>query len=189
MDINNKKSTVPRDISFDNLNDIIHDGDNDKTRKTNGQQRSSIKSLLTKKFQPLTTSASINITTKQKKPRNSFRHFSQFLKRSHSTNTDLSTIAAPNNQSNDLVYQNLQIKSSTEFDPNYTTRSNNNNNNTGLVPISEEENPLPIKQQIKSKILNDDIDDSNLNQSDQQHIPKIAPSLSKNKIFIYSIFY
>jgi hypothetical protein len=178
MNINNKKSSISRDISFDNIKDTFNDGENNKTIKTNGQQqRSSIKSLLTKKFQPLTTSTSINITTKQKKPRNSFRHFSQFLKRSHSTNTDLSTIATTNNQSIDLVYQSLQIKSSNEFDSIHT-----NTNNTALVSISEEENPLPIKQQNKSKIIDND---SNPNQSDQQHVPKIAPNLSKNKI-LYS---
>jgi len=180
---NNRKSTIPRDISFDNLPDTFHDEENHKTVKINGQQRSSIKTLFTKKFQPLTTSTSINITTKQKKPRTSFKHFSQFLKRSHSTNTDLSTIATTNNQSIDLVYQSLQIKSSNELDSNHTLRSNTNSNNTALVPISEEENPLPIKQQNKSKIIDDNVGDSNPNQSDQQHIPKIAPSLSKNKIF------
>ncbi len=182
---NNRKSSIPRDISFDNLPNTFHDEENHKTVKINGQQRSSIKSLLTKKFQPLTTSTSINITTKQKKPRTSFKHFSQFLKRSHSTNTDLSTIATTNNQSMDLVYQSLQIKSnSNELDSNHALRLNTNSNNTALVSISEEENPLPIKQQNKSKIIDDNVvDDSNPNQSDQQHIPKIAPSLSKNKIF------
>jgi len=184
MDINNKKSSVTRDISFDNLKDVLSDNNTDKTIKTNGQPRSTIKSLLTKKFQPLTTSASINITTKQKKPRTSFRHFSQFLTRSHSTNTDLSTITTTNNQQNpmttELVYQSLQLKSSNEYDSIYKTRSNTNTNNTALVPISEEENPLPIKQQNKSKIIYDNGDDSNPNQSDQQHVPKIAPSLSKN---------
>lgn len=165
---------------------------NNKTSKTNGQQRSSIKSLLTKKFQPLSSSASINITTKQKKPRNSFRNFSQFLKRSHSSHNELSTtndqptIVVP-----DLVYQSFPITSSDEYDSIYpTTRSNTSlsnsttNNNTTLVPISEEDNPLPIKQQNKSKINNENIDDQQ-----QQHVPpKIAPSLSKKNNF-FDVFF
>jgi hypothetical protein len=168
MDFNNKKSSVARDISFDNLQDILQDDNQDKTRRsTNGQSRSSIKSLITRRFQPLTTSTSMNIPNKQKKPRTSFRHFPQFLKRSHSTNTDLSTT---NNQ---LVHQNLPIKSSDEF----LARSSINTNSSGLVPISEEDNPLPIK----SKTISNDIDDSNPNHS---HIPKIAPSLSKNQTFV-----
>lgn len=160
---------------------------NNKTTKTNGHQRSSIKSMLTKKFQPLSSSASINITTKQKKPRNSFRHFSQFLKRSQSTNTDLSSINNEQPIVPDLVCKSLQISSSNEYDSTHpTARSSiNTNNNTTLVPISEEDNPLPIKQQNKSKTNNDNIDD-------QQHVPpKIAPSLSKNNNILrpYSIFY
>jgi hypothetical protein len=161
MELNSKQSNV---TSLDNLDDILRDDNSDKTRRsTNGQPRSSIKSLIAKKFQPLTTSTSMNIPNKQKKPRNSFRHFSQFLKRSHSTNTDLSTT------NNELVQQTLPIKPLDEFDMNLPARTNNSE----LVPISEEDNPLLIK----SKPISDNIDDSNPNAP---HISIVAPSLSKN---------
>jgi hypothetical protein len=75
------------------------------------------------------------------------------------------------------------------LDSTYTTRSNTNTNNSALVSISEEENPPLFKQQTKSKIIPDDIDDSNPNQYDQ----KRAPNLSKNNtcinIKVYSTFY
>ncbi|CAF4632851.1 unnamed protein product, partial [Rotaria magnacalcarata] len=99
-----------------------------------------------------------------KKRRTSFRHFSQFLKRSHSTNTDLSTIATNSNVQQqqqqqqqqqpaklpaDFIYQRLHTKLVDENDSSFITRSNTsimcNSSGSALVPISEEENPLPMK--------------------------------------------
>ena len=48
----------------------------------------------------ITTTQPTKLEIKQKKRRTSFRNFSQFLKRSHSTNTDLSTIATNNTSNN-----------------------------------------------------------------------------------------
>ncbi|CAF3523228.1 unnamed protein product [Rotaria sordida] len=170
----NKKSSNIRDINFKHINDVPLDNNCDTTIKTNEKQRSSIKSLLTKKFQPLAVSSSININAKPKKPRNSFRQFSHFLKRSHSTNTDLSTIAKPNNQYNsfngDFIHSHLQTKIANPSDATYTTNISAsltcNTNNTTLVPICEEENSLPIQQQNRLKLTSDNSDQISSNQSD-----------------------
>jgi hypothetical protein len=162
MKIFSKKSSIPRDISFDNINELSLDNNNNNNSNniTNGHKRSSIKSLIIKKFQPLTVSTSVNITTKQKKPRTSFR---QFLKRSHSTNTDLS-----------IATHQIPVTQSLEIDPRLNT-------STALVPISEEENPTLInQQQQQNKLKATDMDDSNPNQ----YVPKITPSLSKNNVFV-----
>ncbi|CAF4067008.1 unnamed protein product [Rotaria magnacalcarata] len=204
MSFTNKKSSNIRDINFNHIKESSLDDDNndnstennDNTIKTHEKQRSSFKSLLTKKFQPLTVSSSVNITAKQKKPRNSFRQFSQFLKRSHSTNTDLSVIAKSNNQQSshnvNLVYQHVQPEFFDDFNSTYLTRSNTtvicNANNTTLVPISEEENCLPIKQQQnRLKSSNDHVDQTNPNQMDNgmtthQSITKTISSLSASSL-------
>ena len=64
-----------------------------------------------------------------------------------------------------------------------------NGSGTALVPISEEENPLPIKQQTRLKTTNIDDEDyyyDNTARSDSgalthQQTQRIAPSLSKKK--------
>ncbi|CAF3527658.1 unnamed protein product [Rotaria socialis] len=207
MSFTNKKSSNIRDINFNHIKESSLDDDddnnnnnnnntenNDNTIKTHEKQRSSFKSLLTKKFQPLTVSSSVNITAKQKKTRNSFRQFSQFLKRSHSTNTDLSVIAKSNNQQSshnvNLVHQHVQPEFSDEFYSTHLTRSNTtvicNANSATLVPISEEENCLPIKQQQQQNRLkssNDHVDQTNPNQMNNgmtthQPITKTISSLS-----------
>jgi hypothetical protein len=66
-----------------------------------------------------------------------------------------------------------------------------NSTTTGLVSISEEENPIQIKQQNRLKTMTDDTDDSNRNQSDSgistnQQIPKTIHSLSKFMKYYYS---
>ncbi|CAF0824742.1 unnamed protein product [Rotaria sp. Silwood1] len=191
MHVTNKKSSNKRDINFNDINDVSLDSNNNTTIKTNEKQRSSIKSLLTKKFQPLTVSSSVNITDKPKKPRNSFRHFPHFLKRSHSTNTDLSTIAKTNHQQNslniDMVYPHLQTQISANADSAYTTCLStsliSNPNGTTLVPISEEENYFPIQQQNRLKSPYDNIDHMSSNQSDsgtltRQYVQKTLSNLS-----------
>ena len=183
MDSNNKKSSVPNDVRFSNL----QDDKNEQTRPTSGPSRSSIKSLITKKFQPLTTSTSITINNKPKKPRTSFRHFSQFLKRSHSAHTDLTTPTNPSDQpTTEPTYQSLQIQPSNEYDSSYTTRSITTTNNTsGLVPITEEDNPQPRKHQLKSKTITDDVNTTNSHPVDQPHVSNIAPSLSKYRLLLF----
>lgn len=161
MDSNNhKKSAVPRDVSFDNLKDILADDTNEQKRgSTQEHSRPSIKSLFTKKFPPLKSSTSINISSKPKKSRTSFRHFSQLLKRSHSAHNDLSST---NHSSHDLpiepVYPiTLQVQNSHEFNSNLPPRPLNTTTSSGLGPISEEDNSQPIR----SKIITDDIDRTN----------------------------
>ena len=87
----------------------------------------------------------------------------------------------------------MQTKSFDESDSIYSTSLNAsaicNANNTTLVPISEEENSMPLKEQIKLKITYDNVNRMNSNQSDSgrithQNIPKIVPSLSKNYVFM-----
>lgn len=156
MDSNHKKSSVPRDVSFDNLKDILHEDSNEQHRvSTNGQTRPSIKSLFTKKFPPLKSSTSINITSKPKKSRTSFRHFSQLLKRSHSAHSDLSSAneipTEPNNPT-------LRIPNSNEFNSNHPSRPLSTTNSSGLGPITEEENP-PMN---KSKTLADEFEQTNV---------------------------
>lgn len=144
MDSNVKKSSIPRDTSFDNLKDILSDDPNEQTRiSTNGQTRSSIKSLFTKKFSPLKSSTSINITSKPKKSRTSFRHFSQLLKRSQSAHSDL---ASANSSSNEIPTESTNpsvriVSNSNEFNSNHPPRPVSTTNSCGLGPISEEENP------------------------------------------------
>lgn len=165
----------------------------EKSHKANGHHRSSIKSLLTKKFHPASGSTSVNITPKQKKSRTSFRPFSQFLKRSHSTNTDL---ALPTSHPTvELIDQRIPSKSSQEPEVANVTRPTTNtlstSVNTGLVPISEEDHPIQSKLQIKTN----DIDEANLNRSDSgistsQQTTKITNSFSKFMItFIFYIEY
>jgi hypothetical protein len=199
------KSSIQRDMSYDNIKSLTLDD----TVKTKSEQtpshRSSIKSLLTKTFHPLTSPNISDQPTKseikQKKRRSSFRNFSQFLKRSHSTNTDLSIIATnpPSNTNDqqqtkltaDLIYQRLHSKQIDDHDSSFLTRSNTsvmcNGSGTALVPISEEENPIPIKQQNRLKTTNIDDEDyyyDNTTRSDSgvlthQQTQRIAPSLSK----------
>lgn len=79
---------------------MIDDDVNDKQLSAPSASRSSIKSFISKKFQPLTVVGSMDVTTtattttndvKPKKSRTSFRQFSQFLKRSHSAHGDLAS--------------------------------------------------------------------------------------------------
>jgi hypothetical protein len=214
------KSSIQRDMSYDNIKSLTVDEPIKSKLEQNPTQRSSIKSLLTKKFHPLTTTTITDETTtqptkieiKHKKRRSSFRNFSQFLKRSHSTNTDLSTIATNNTSNNknpqqnkltaDLIYQRLHSKQYDDNDLSFITRSNTsimcNGSGTALVPISEEENPLPIKQQTRLQTTNIDDEDyyyDNTTRSDSgalthQQTQRIAPSLSKiktNFIFFFLI--
>ncbi|CAF2758487.1 unnamed protein product [Rotaria sp. Silwood2] len=209
------KSSIQRDISYDNIKSLTIIDETIKSQsEQNSSHYSSIKNLFIKKFHPLTTTTTTTATTsnnettttqpaklnvKQKKRRTSFRHFSQFLKRSHSTNTDLSTLAA-NNTSNsndqqnkltaDIIYQRLHTKKIDENESSFITRSNTsimcNGSGTALVPISEEENPLPTKQQNRLKATNIDDEDyyyDNTTRSDSaalthQQTQRIAPSLS-----------
>ena len=214
------KSAIQRDMSYDNIKSLTFDEPIKSKSDHVPSQRSSLKSLLTKKLHSstsfnhnnesatTTTASNTNITsqqpkteTKQKKRRTSFRHFSQFLKRSHSTNTDLSTIASnhtSNHQDNqqtripaDLIYQRLQAKVFDETESAFLTRSNTsimcNGSGTALVPISEEENPVPIKPVNRLKATNIDDEDyyyDNTTRPDSgglthQQTQRIAPSLSK----------
>ncbi|CAF4536160.1 unnamed protein product, partial [Rotaria magnacalcarata] len=98
------KSNIQRDMSYDNIKSLtIDETIKPKSDEQHPSQYTQIKNLLTKKFHPSTTtinetaSQPEKLNIKQKKRRTSFRHFSQFLKRSHSTNTDLSTIATNSN--------------------------------------------------------------------------------------------
>ena len=71
-----------------------------------------------------------------------------------------------------------------------------NGSGTALVPISEEENPIPIKQQTRLKPTNIDDEDyyyDNTIRSDSgalthQQTQRIAPSLSKIKNVIFLIY-
>ena len=197
-------------MSYDNIKSLTLDEPTKTKSESNGSSRSSIKSLLSKTFQSHSTSnetanADPNRNeTKPKKRRPSFRHFSQFLKRSHSTNTDLSTIASNhptstshNQQSNsqltaDLIYQRLHGKLYDEADSSFLTRSNTsimcNSSGTALVPISEEENPVPLKASTRLKsnhVEEEDYYYDNTNRSDSagalthQQTQRIAPSLSR----------
>jgi hypothetical protein len=210
------KSSIQRDMSYDNIKSLTFDEPIKTKSEQNPSHRSSIKSLFTKKFHPLTTTTNNNndetttktiqptkLELKQKKRRSSFRNFSQFLKRSHSTNTDLSTIASTNTSNTkdiqqnkltaDLIYQRLHSKQFDDNDSSFLTRSNTsimcNGSGTALVPISEEENPIPIKQQNRLKPTNIDDEDyyyDNTIRSDSgalthQQTQRIAPSLSNLK--------
>ena len=210
------KSAIQRDMSYDNIKSLTFDEPIKPKSDQASSQRSSIKSLITKKFHSSTSSnnnnnhenATTNSSTtpmnktesKQKKRRTSFRQFSQFLKRSHSTNTDLSTIASnntsirPDNQQNkipaDLIYQRLQAKKFDDTESTFLTRSNTsimcNGSGKALVPISEEENPIPIKP--ANRLITTNIDDEdyyydNTTRPDSgalthQQTQRIAPSLS-----------
>jgi len=216
------KSSIQRDMSYDNIKSLTFDEPIKPKSEQNPPHRSSIKSLFTKKSHPLTTTTNNNNETtttttqptklelKQKKRRSSFRNFSQFLKRSHSTNTDLSTIASTNTSNNkdiqqnkltaDLIYQRLHSKQYDDNDSSFLTRSNTsimcNGSGTALVPISEEENTIPIKQQNRLKPTNIDDEDyyyyDNTTRSDSgaityQQTQRIAPSLSNLKA-IFLIF-
>ncbi|CAF1609675.1 unnamed protein product [Adineta ricciae] len=206
------KSSIQRDMSYDNIKSLTFDDNTKSKSQPNPPNRSSIKSILTKKFHPSATNESISQPTKTeikpKKRRTSFRHLSQFLKRSHSTNTDLSTIAS-NHTSNDhdqhqqqqqqqiqnkltadLIYQRLHTKQIDDHDSSFLTRSNTsimcNGSGTALVPISEEENPIPMKQSNRLKTTQIDDEDyyyDNTTRSDSgvlthQQTQRIAPSLS-----------
>jgi len=204
------KTSIQRDMSYDNIKSLTIDESTKTKSESNGSSRSSIKSLLSKKFYSHSTSSnetnnadSNKNEMKQKKRRTSFRHFSQFLKRSHSTNTDLSTIASNHPTSNsqnqstnsqltaDLIYQRLHGKLYDENDSTFLTRSNTsimcNSSGTALVPISEEENPVPIKSSTRLKsnhVEEEDYYYDNTNRSDSagalthQQTQRIAPSLS-----------
>lgn len=220
------KSAIQRDMSYDNIKSLTFDEPIKSKPDQAPSQRSSIKSLITKKFHSSSSSnhenATINSNTtpmnktesKQKKRRTSFRQFSQFLKRSHSTNTDLSTIASnntsirPDNQQNkipaDLIYQRLQAKKFEENESTFLTRSNTsimcNGSGTALVPISEEENPIPIKPVNRLTTTNIDDEDyyyDNAVRPDSgalthQQTQRIAPSLSMESrriSFIWKILF
>lgn len=161
MDSNNhKKSSVSRDVSFGNLKDVLDDETTEQKRSsTHEHSRPSIKSLFTKKFPPLKSTTSINITTKPKKSRTSFRHFSQLLKRSHSAHNDLSSTA--NYSSHEIpiepIYPTLQVQNIHEFNSNYPPRPLNTTTSSGLGPISEEDNLQPMR----SKIITDEFDQTN----------------------------
>lgn len=205
-------------MSYDNIKSLTFDEPMKPKSEQNSSHRSSIKSLLTKKFNPLSSSTSAHVNdetadqsshtksdVKQKKRRSSFRNFSQFLKRSHSTNTDLSMIASNpistnvDTQSNkitaDLIYQRLHSKQFDDIDSSFLTRSNTsilcNGSGSALVPISEEENPIPIKQQTKYKPTNIDDEDYYYDNTvrpesgalTHQQTQRIAPSLSKKTEF------
>ncbi|CAF1452419.1 unnamed protein product [Adineta steineri] len=211
------KSSIQRDMSYDNIKGLTFDEPIKTKSEQNPSNRQSIKSLLTKKFYPSTTTTNINnetinqpikIEIKQKKRRTSFRNLSQFLKRSHSTSTDLSTIASNHTSTNndqqqqqqqqqqqnkltaDLIYQRLHSKQMDDTDSSFITRSNTsimcNGSGHALVPISEEENPLPTKQINRLRTTNIDDDDyyyDNTTRSDSgvlthQQTQRIAPSLS-----------
>lgn len=99
MDLGQKNSSIPPDLSAANATMIDDDDANDKHLQASAPSRSSIKSFLTKKFQPLGAAGSMDVTTttttndtKPKKPRTSFRQFSHFLKRSHSAHGDLASV-------------------------------------------------------------------------------------------------
>ena len=206
------KSSIQRDMSYDNIKSLTFDDTPKSKAEQNGSQRSSIKSLLAKTFHPSSSSSTTatNTTaaidpaksdTKQKKRRTSFRNFSHFLKRSHSTNTDLSTIATHTTSSYhdqqqpkltaDLIYQRLHAKTYDEADSSFLTRSNTsimcNSSGTALVPISEEENPIQIKPSHRLKPTHIDDEDyyyDNTTRADNgvltyQQTQRIAPSLSK----------
>lgn len=156
-------SSVSRDLTFDNIHDITLDEPAETSLRVPSQSRSSIKSFITKKFQPsAASSASTDTNTagstqnevKQKKRRTSFRQFSQFLKRSHSAHTDLSTIGMTHNGSASSTDNLSQKKLNEEFNRTEITRSNttivSNSNGSTLRPISEEEHSIPAHQRLTS---------------------------------------
>ena len=199
-------------MSYDNIKSLTMDEPPKPKSESNGSTRSSIKSMLSKKFHPHSSTNSSPshepATTdppkpelKPKKRRTSFRHFSQFLKRSHSTNTDLSKIVSSSTSTNadpqpknpltaDLIYQRLHAKPYDEPDSSFITRSNTsimcNSGGSSLVPISEEENPVPVRQSDRLRPNHIDEEDyyyDNNTRSDsgaltQQQTQRIAPSLS-----------
>lgn len=99
-DILQKKSSIPHDLTSNSI--MMDENGNEKHFQTSASSRSSIKSFLSKKFQPgpaatataAAASAATSMTNdvKQKKPRTSFRQISQFLKRSHSAHGDLASV-------------------------------------------------------------------------------------------------
>ncbi|UJR35762.1 hypothetical protein I4U23_028510 [Adineta vaga] len=202
------KSSIQRDMSYDNIKSLTFDDTVKPKSEQDPPHRSSIKSILTKKFYPSTTNESTSqpakTDIKPKKRRTSFRNLSQFLKRSHSTNTDLSTIATNHTSINhdqqqqhlqnkvtaDLIYQRLHARHIDDHDSSFLTRSNTsimcNGSGSALVPISEEENPIPTKQSNRLKTTQVDDEDyyyDNTTRSDSgvlthQQTQRIAPSLS-----------
>lgn len=144
-EFNSNQSQIMRDTSFDNLKVIYAaDEENDQRKKssTNEHQRHSIKKMFTKKFQPLTTSASINITSKPKKSKNSFRHFSHFLKRSHSTNSDLST-----------SHENPPTQSKVQGESSSSSIDLTLNKPPTLTAITEEKNASTLKPINPPKVI------------------------------------
>lgn len=199
-------------MSYDNIKSLTTDEPLKNKSDSNGTSRSSIKSLLSRTFHTHSSNSTSNENQsndpnksefKPKKRRTSFRQFSQFLKRSHSTNTDLSTIATSHTSKNvnqrsnqataDLIYQRLHAKLHDDTDSSFITRSNTsimcNTSGTALVPISEEENPIPSKttSQLKSNNIDEgDFYYDNATRSESsgltyQQTQRIAPSLSKKK--------
>ena len=162
MEALKKKSSVSRDLTFDNIHDITLDDPVETSLRVPVQSRSSIKSFITKKFQPLAASAATDTNTatstqnevKQKKRRTSFRQFSQFLKRSHSAHTDLSTIGMTHNGSPSSADDLSQKQLNEEFDRTEISRSNTTtlptSNGSTLRPISEEEHSIPAHQRLTS---------------------------------------
>lgn len=174
---------MPHDTSYDNLNEISLNTKttaDERAVKTNSHQRSSIKSLLTKKFHPGSVSNSVNIAAKPKKSRTAFRPFSQFLKRSHSTNSDLAV--SSRQPTVELIEQRVQLKTAHEIEP--TTGAVTSPANTSLGPISEEEQLGAPRQHERVRTTLDETDPYTLNQSDSgistyQKTSKPNNSLSK----------
>ena len=174
MNATNKTLSTTHEMDDSDVQNLSLDHDNDKSMKNNKRQSSSIKSLLTRKYLSVSLSTSANVTTKQKKPRNSFRYFPHFLKRSHSTSTDVSIIPTTNNRQDQFVadsaHQNVQTRTSGEFDSMHKITSNTsgtcNTNSAVLVAISEEGNSVPMNQENRLDTINNHVDHVNLNQSD-----------------------
>ena len=159
MEVLKKKSSTARDLTFDNIHDITLDELPETSLRVPSQSRSSIKSFITKKFHPSATSASMDTShvsvtpneVKQKKRRTSFRQFSQFLKRSHSAHTDLSTIGMSQNDEPASTADHLsQQKLNEEFNRAEITRSNTTSLCATLKPISEEDHTIAGHQRLTS---------------------------------------
>jgi hypothetical protein len=157
MDVVQRQSPISQDHAFDRIDELALESSPSNVRQVSGPARSSIKSLISKKFHSTTGSTPMDTSTntisqtlsqnevKQKKRRTSFRQFSQFLKRSHSAHSNLSNV--------DTVRQRSQVTSN-EHSPTVNVlddethrpeilHSNSNgplpNVNSILKPISEED--------------------------------------------------
>ena len=170
MNVLGSKPSMPRDLTFDSIDHLRVDDHNEKSIKLNGHSRSSIKSLITKRFRPLASAPAIDAVTSSSardgtKPKKQRKSVLLFLKRSHSTNTDLSTVGITNARPEtvDVISKhNPLLKPSAVSQPA---------SGASLRPISEEDGAVPVHQRLPTADRN--------GRSTQ----KSPHSLSKNNMF------